>query len=101
MRESKERMVVDKRHEILDQIRKKNESSCKILDKAKIERESRLCNMNKTMQTDISIKSKMDEKMRKFEKNRIEIEKMVENKCIYMERYYIKRLFLKDKKYFI
>lgn len=80
MRESKVRMVEDKRHEILDQIRKKNESSSKILDKARIERENRLIKMNKTMQTDRSIKSKMDEKFKKFENERIEIEKMVENK---------------------
>jgi len=92
MRESKERIVEDKRQDILDQIRKKNESSSKILDKARIERENRLIKMNKTMQTDRSIKSKMDEKFKKFENERIEIEKMVENKCkkLYNENFEIK-----------
>lgn len=80
MRESKERNIDDKRQEILEQIRRKNESSSKILDKCKKEREDRLLNMNKTMQTQISIKNKMEEHFKKLENDRLEIEKMIENK---------------------
>ena len=82
MRESKERIVDDKRQEILDQIRRKNESSSKILDKSKMERVNRLIKMNKTMQTDKSIKKKMDEHFKRLEFDRQEIEKMIENKSI-------------------
>jgi len=80
MLESKERMVDDKRHEILDQIRRKNESSSKILDKSKMDRVNRLIKMNKTMQTDKSIQKKMQEHFQKLESDRQEIEKMIENK---------------------
>lgn len=80
MRESKERMVDDKRQEILDQIKRKNENSSKILDRSKSERVNRLVKMNKTMQTDRSIKNKMNEHFQKLENDRQEIEKMIENK---------------------
>lgn len=80
MKESKDRMVDDKRQEILDQIRRKNESSSKILDKSKMEKVNRLLKMNKTMQTEKTIKSKMDEHFKKLEFDRQEIEKLIENK---------------------
>jgi len=80
MRESKDRMVEDKRQDILDQIRRKNESSSKILDRSKIERQERLIKMNKTLQTEKSIKKKMDEHFRRLEDKRLEVEKLVETK---------------------
>lgn len=77
-------MVDDKRQEILEQIKRKNQSSSKILDKSKLEKVQRLIKMNKTMQTDKSIKKKMDEHFKRLEEQRVEIEKMVENKSNYI-----------------
>jgi hypothetical protein len=82
MKESKERTVDEKRQEILDQIRRKNEISAKIIDKSQMEKVNRLIKMNKTMQTEKSIKSKMNEYFVKLENDRQEIEKMIENKSI-------------------
>jgi len=84
MKESKDRLVDDKRQEILEQIKRKNQSSSKILDKSKLEKVQRLIKMNKTMQTDKSIKKKMDEHFKRLEEQRVEIEKMVENKSNYI-----------------
>ncbi len=80
MKLTKERLILDKRSETLEQIRRKNESSSKILDKSKFEKEQRLIKMNKTMQTDLSIKKKMEEHFKKLEEDRVEIEKMIKNR---------------------
>jgi len=82
MKESKERTEDEKRQEFLDQIRRKNEISSKIIDKSQMEKVNRLIKMNKTMQTEKSIKGKMNEHLVKLENDRQEIEKMIENKSI-------------------
>jgi len=82
MKESKERTEDEKRQEFLDQIRRKNEISSKIIDKSQMEKVDRLIKMNKTMQTEKSIKGKMNEHLVKLENDRQEIEKMIENKSI-------------------
>lgn len=80
MKDSKERLILDKRSDILDEIRRKNQSSTKILDKSRMERESRLTKMNKTMQSENDIKKKMHNHFENQEKERINIEKDIEKK---------------------
>ena len=80
MKDSKERLILDKRSDILDEIRRKNQSSTKILDKSRMERESRLTKMNKTMQSENDIKKKMHNHFENQEKERIIIEKDIEKK---------------------
>ncbi len=66
MKESKERNIDEKRQEILEQIRKKNEISHKILDKYRKERENRLLNMNVTIQNQLSIKPYKNQEIRQI-----------------------------------
>lgn len=81
MYDTKERLMDDKRNELLDQIRKKNEKTSKILDKSKHDREMRWMKMSKTMKDENQIQILMKEHLESLEQKRIEIDQMIQKKC--------------------
>ena len=71
MKSTRQRLVNEKRSDTLEQIKKKNEVSLKLIDKSKVDRINRLQKMNATLQTDETIKRKMKSHFEKFEEDRL------------------------------
>lgn len=78
MKDIKQRLINKKRSNTLEQMKKKNEISIKLIDKSKLERLERLNKMNSTLQKDDTIKNKMKMHFDKLEEDRLEIEKLIE-----------------------
>ena len=80
MKETRQRLVNEKRSDTLDQMKKKNEVSLKLVHKSKTERVNRLQKMNSTLQTDETIRNKMKTHFSKLEEDRLEIEKLINSR---------------------
>ena len=80
MKETRQRLVNEKRSDTLEQMKKKNEVSLKLVDKSKIDRVNRLQKMNNTLQTDETIRNKMKTHFSKLEEDRLEIEKLINSR---------------------
>ena len=78
MKIERQRLVNAKRSNTLEQIKKKNEVSLKLIDKSKLEKMERMLKMNTTNQKDDTIKNKMKNHFDKLEEERVEIEKLIE-----------------------
>ena len=95
MKTTRQRLMNEKRSDTLEQIKKKNEISMKLIDKTKSDKMyKRQLKMNNTLQSEERIKNKMKNHFEKLEEDRLEIERLIETRSK-------KNLRKKSKNYFI
>lgn len=82
MRNTRQRLINEKRSDTLQQIKRKTEISQKLIDKSKNEKMNRLAKMNSTLQSDETIRKKMKNHFDKLEEERLEIERLIETRSI-------------------
>jgi hypothetical protein len=80
MRATRQRLVNEKRSDTLEQIKKKNDVSMKLIDKSKTDRAHRLLKMNSTLQTGDVIRKKMQNHFDRLEEDRLEIERLIDTR---------------------
>lgn len=80
MRSTRQKLINEKRTDTLQQIKRKNEISQKIIDKSKVDKMNRLTKMNSTLQSDETIRKKMKSHFDKLEEDRLEIERLIETR---------------------
>lgn len=80
MKETRQRLVNEKRSGTLEQIKKKNDVSMKLIDKSKSDRINRVLKMNNTMQAGDVIRKKMQDHFDGLEEERLEIERLIDNR---------------------
>lgn len=80
MKSTRQRLVNDKRTDTLEQIKKKNDVSMKLIEKSKLDQLNRLQKMNSTLQTDETIRRKMKSHFEKLEEDRLEIERLIDTR---------------------
>jgi hypothetical protein len=82
MKDIRQRLINKKRSSTLEQIKKKNEVSLKLIDKNKLEKFERLNKMNNSSKKEESLKNKIKIHFDKLEEDRQEIEKLVDLRSI-------------------
>lgn len=80
MKATRQRLINEKRSDTLEQMKKKNENSRKLIDKNKNDRWNRIHKMNSTLQTDETIRRKMQTHFEKLEEDRLEIERLIDTR---------------------
>ena len=81
MKTTRQRLMNEKRSDTLEQIKKKNEISMKLIDKTKSDKMyKRQLKMNNTLQSEERIKNKMKNHFEKLEEDRLEIERLIETR---------------------
>ena len=80
MKATRQRLVNEKRSDTLEQIKKKNDVSLKLIDKSKTDRFNRMQKMNSTLQSEETIRKKMQNHFDKLEEDRLEIERLIDTR---------------------